>query len=174
MWEQKIIHTRKDMPEVPDTTDQSVREHLAAVHSQVIDNALKLWRSHWDRTVSQPSSTASHGLYRDRALVYWFLGNAINRNHGLAWPEFSAVSANGQWTLKIPRLLTRLTVLVDSGQLDVASDGASENEAADKLACHLRDLQQDSADSDAGGDEVDTIALSRMMGKDCAEYREDT
>lgn len=161
MWEQRSLHLRTDTCDVADTEEQHVRNHLAAAQSLVIDNALRLWRVYWKTTVSQPSSMEAHGLYRDRALVYWFLGNAMNRTQGALGAEFPASADNRQKALKVPHLLRHLSMLADSGQLDDMSQEPADEE--ERLARCLRDLQG-SQDSEAQR-EVDTIILSCMMRK---------
>ena len=161
MWEQRSIHLRKDISDIPDTEEQHVRNHLATTQSQVIDNALRLWRAYWNRRVSQPSSIDTHGLYRDRALVYWFLGNAMNRRQGSVGAEFFNTAVNGQKTLKIPHLLRSLSVLADSGQLDNMSEEPADED--ERLARCLLDLQ--GSENAETHDEVDTVILSCMMRK---------
>ncbi|KAJ9134337.1 hypothetical protein NKR23_g10263 [Pleurostoma richardsiae] len=163
IWEQTTIHVRRHLLYVPDVPEQNVRDHLARVQSQVADNALQLWRTHWDRTVSRPAFTDSEGLYRDRALVYWFLGNVMNSHGSLAGIEAPCVSVDGKWTLRIPRLLRRLTVLADSGQLDGMGDDTTAG-TGEKLASCLEDLQGN-ADSNAVGEDIDKVILSCMMRK---------
>lgn len=159
MCEQRANHTQVDLCDSQHLADRSIREHLAAIDCEDIDNALRTWRKHWDRTVLRPASTASHGLYRDRSLVYWVLGNAMNRSNDLIGPGFSAESSEGQWTLKIPRLLKTLSVLADSGKLDT---GEGDSDGAESLDCYLRDLQS-TAESDPGDKEIDTVILNYMM-----------
>ena len=156
IWEQKTIHSQRDGSKIPNEAEQNVRKHLATIQSQVVDNALQLWRKHWAITLLRPGSMASEGLYRDRALAYWFLGNAMNRNRSLG--------GMGNWTLRILRLLRKLTTLVDSGQLDVASDSVT-GVAGENFDPNLGDLQE-IADENADVEGVDTIILDCMMRKD--------
>lgn len=164
MWEQKKIHAQGNRPEMPAAAGANVREHLTTVQSQVVDNALELWRKHWAKTLSRPGSMACEGLYRDRALAYWFLGNVMNRNRGLASMDIVPVSINGNWTLKVPRLLRKLTMLMDSGQLDDMSDSVSSMEGGD-FERHLGDLQ-DNAEENADVEGMDTIILGCMMRRE--------
>ncbi|KAF2799629.1 hypothetical protein K505DRAFT_356446 [Melanomma pulvis-pyrius CBS 109.77] len=156
IWEQKTIHVQIDCSKISNEVEQNVRKHLVNIQSQVVDNALRLWRKHWVVTLSRPGSMASEGLYRDRALAYWFLGNIMNRNRSMG--------GMGNWTLRILQLLRRLTTLVDSGQLDVASDNVT-GVAGENIDPHLGDIQE-SADESADVEGVDTIILDCMMRKD--------
>lgn len=162
MWEQKNICMQNELSDVTDKTAQHVRDHLAATQAQVVDNALRQWRICWSRTVSRPLSMMSCGLYRDRALVYWFLGNVMNRSYGLPGIELPATSVNKQKTLRIPRLLRRLSVLVDSGKL--ADVGEEASEGAETLDSCLKSLQE-TEDAETGGEGIDAIVLSCMMRK---------
>lgn len=164
MWEQKKIHAQRNLLEVSDAAELNVREHLTTVQSGVVGNALELWRKHWATTVSRPGSMACEGLYRDRALAYWFLGNVMNRNRGLVSMDIVPVSINGNWTLKVPRLLRKLTMLMDSGQLDDMSDSVISM-AEENFDRHLGDLQENAEEnSDVEG--MDTIILGCMMRRE--------
>ncbi|KAH6962361.1 hypothetical protein BKA56DRAFT_597584 [Ilyonectria sp. MPI-CAGE-AT-0026] len=162
MWEQKNTYIQNELSDITDKTEQHVRNHLAATQAQLIDNALRQWRICWSRTVSRPLSVMSCGLYRDRALVYWFLGNAMNRSHGLSGIEIPATSVNKQKALRIPRLLRRLSVLVDSGKL--ADVGEEASEGTETLDSCLKSLQE-TEDVETGGEGIDAIVLSCMMRK---------
>lgn len=154
---------RKESSDAPDVAEQQMRDHLAVTQSQVIDNTLRLWKVYWDKTVSRLAPAAPHGLYRDRALVYWFLGNAMNRRQGSAGCDFATVSGSRKRTLKIPHLLRKLSVLADSGQLDGVDQQSPEG--AETLVSYLKELQE-TEEADPGGEEVDTVILSCMMRRD--------
>lgn len=164
MWQQKKIHAQRKRPEMPAAVEVNIREHLTTVQSQVVDNALELWRKHWAKTLSRPGSMACEGLYRDRALAYWFLGNVMNRNRGLANMDIVPVSVNGNWTLKVPRLLRKLTMLMDSGQLDDMSDSVMSMAGGD-FDRHLGDLQEN-VEENADVEGMDTIILGCMMRRE--------
>lgn len=158
VWEQQRIHMRDDPADVPDDAEKSMREHLWMAQGQAADNALQLWLRQWNKTVSRPASTESYGLYRDRALVYWFLGNLMNQCPG------PAPLVDGQWRMKIPGLLRRLAILVDSGQLN-STDGAVTSVVREVLASQLGDVNK-GVDSNAGTESMDTITMRYIMRKD--------
>lgn len=164
MWEQKLIFRRRDLREVQDPVEQRMKEHLADAQSKVIDNALLLWRKHWARTVERPGSMTAKGLYRDRALAYWYLGNLMNHNRRAAGLDVAPVSINGNWSFKVPRLLRKLTTLMDAGQLDTDSDYVI-SAAGENLDRQLGDLQEVSDENIEDG-EMDTIILGCMMRKE--------
>ena len=74
------------------------------------------------------------------------------------------VLANGNWTLKVPRLLRKLTVLMDSGQLNVSSDNVTGADG-ENMDRQLRNLQG-TTDESAEAEDMDTIILGSMMRKD--------
>ncbi|KAM5347489.1 hypothetical protein ACJ41O_010494 [Fusarium nematophilum] len=158
VWEQQSIHKRDDPTDVPDEAEKSMREHLSAAQAQAADNALQLWLRQWNKSVSRPASTESHGLYRDRALVYWFLGNLMNQCPGSDVPESPAPLVNGRWKMRIPGLLRRLAILVDSGQLN-STNGAVTSVVRERSASYLGDLDE-GIDTDAESEGMDTITMS--------------
>ncbi|KIW34128.1 uncharacterized protein PV07_00924 [Cladophialophora immunda] len=164
MWEQKLIFRRRDPREVQDPVEERMNEHLADAQSKVTNNALRLWRKHWARTVDSPGSMTSKGLYRDRALAYWYLGNLMNHNRRAKGLDVAPVSINGNWSLKVPRLLRKLTTLMDDGQLDANSDYVI-SAAGENLDRQLGDIQEMS-DENIEDEEMDTIILGCMMRKE--------
>lgn len=91
--------------------------------------------------MARPGYMVAKVLFGDRALAYRFLGNAMNRNRNLNVIKISPISTNGNWTLKAPRLLRKLTALMDSGRLDVSSDNVTRIEG-ENLDRQLGDLQE--------------------------------
>ncbi|PVH77487.1 hypothetical protein DL98DRAFT_534766 [Cadophora sp. DSE1049] len=55
-----------------------VIQQLAKENNDVANHALNSWKSNWNTTVSNSLSSMSSGLYRDRAIAYWFLGRLLN------------------------------------------------------------------------------------------------
>ncbi|KAK5459723.1 hypothetical protein LTS15_003852 [Exophiala xenobiotica] len=77
-----------------DVAEQRISAQLADAQSKVIDNSLRLWRKHWDSTVERPGSMTSTGLYRDRALAYWYLGSLMNHDPRTTGLDIAHVSIN--------------------------------------------------------------------------------
>lgn len=163
-WEQKLLHSHNDRTIIGDLIDRNVQNHLAEVNSKAVENALHLWRIHWSRTVSRPECMPSTGLYRDRALAYYFLGSVMNRNRNIAGANATLVPADDTWTLKVPRLLRRLTNLLDSGMLEISQDTSSSTDE-ESIDYQLRNIQE-SIDDSAEAEGMDTIILGCMMRKD--------
>lgn len=86
----------------------------------------------------------------------------MNRSHGLSGIEIPATSVNKQKTSRIPRLLRRLSMLVDSGKL--ADVGEEASEGAETLDSCLKSLQE-TEDVETGGEGIDAVVLSCMMPK---------
>jgi hypothetical protein len=164
MWEQKSIQRRQFALRQPDMASRVVLEHLAEVQNQTVNNALDLWWKQWTKTVADPASMTSTGLYRDRALTYWLLGNVINRDFDLARRRVSPSPDAGTWTLKVPLLMRKLTALMDTGHLDAMNQN-SISLAKDHLEKYLPSLEAQ-LDGTANVEGMDTIVLNCMMQRD--------
>ncbi|KAM5374830.1 hypothetical protein ACJZ2D_006324 [Fusarium nematophilum] len=164
MWEHKCIHERREAVNRSGAGEQNVRDHLFAAKSRAIDKALQTWREHWARTVSRPGSMASKGLYRDRAMTYWLLGGIMNRSNDPTGLDTAIESTNGNWTLKVPRLLRKLALLTDSGQIEIAADtpASDTKQTVDEQLGRLRGVGEQ-ASGDGGMDE---IILGCMMRRE--------
>ena len=160
MWEEKSIQNLRQ-PLDPGT--KRVYDHLVDIQCQLVDVALKQWRKQWSKTMSSTASRSSRGLYRDKALAYWLLGNVMNRNSTLSGTA-TPVSRNGSWILKVPRLVRKLTALVDEGQVGGAT-GDSIAITGGNLDAQLDNLREGLDESaDEGG--MDTLTLSCLMRRE--------
>ncbi|KAH7413098.1 fungal-specific transcription factor domain-containing protein [Cadophora sp. MPI-SDFR-AT-0126] len=94
-----------------------VIQQLAKENNDVADHALNSWKSNWNTTASNSLSSMSSGLYRDRAIAYWFLGRLLNSEEK---KQIQLVTGKRLkvWSMRIPRIMKHLIIKLDRGQLD--------------------------------------------------------
>ena len=161
MWEQKRIRDLRLSHGGSGTAELRIYNVLIEAQTQVVNNALRLWRIHWTRTIASTRSVASTGLYRERALAYWLLGHTMNHNSSIAIATGGHTQDHATWTEKVPQLLRRLTTLLDAGQLDLTSDVPVEL-INRQLDCYLKEIDEQE-DENTSADEMDAVVLSAMM-----------
>ncbi|KAF4547620.1 Fungal specific transcription factor domain-containing protein 30 [Elsinoe fawcettii] len=160
MWQQKSAHARD--PSLPrlNHQDQTDADMLEMYQQQTINIAFRRWWKLWLSTIADPASSASNGLYRERAVAYWLLGQAMNRDHGFASRHVFRLSDSGTWSLKVPRLLSRLIALMDTGAYDMTNAEKVE-QVKSRLVQRLEEL-----DAQMDGDEengMDSIIINSVM-----------
>lgn len=131
-----------------------VIEQLARENNNTALRALQTWRENWNQTMLSPSSQTSGGLYRDRAMAYWFLGQLMNSgDRNLV--RLNTGGKPDRWSMRIPKLLTNLIVKLDGGQL---VDIANINDL--RARCLDGEAQDEPED---GGDEMSTFNVQFIM-----------
>ena len=128
--------------------EAGIISQLTQERNAIIDQALRKWRGHWNETIAKPVSCGTSGLYRDRAIAYWFLGRLMN-GHERTRFCIEAPDTERPWSMRVPRLMKHLIMKLDRGQLKASDDlGNLEAECLDcEKACERKDGNHETMDA---------------------------
>lgn len=141
--------------------EADVLDQLTQERNAIIDQALHKWRGHWNDTVASPMSSGTSGLYRDRAIAYWFLGRLMNGHDRTKFriaTEDATTTTTGtpSWSMRIPRLMKHLIMKLDRGQLNPSDD-------LDNLETECRDGERACERSDENSETMDALNVNFIM-----------
>ncbi|KAG8630977.1 hypothetical protein KVT40_000117 [Elsinoe batatas] len=162
MWQEKSVHARHVTLNRLSHADPIHVDVLGMCQRQKANTAFKRWWRLWSSTVSDPVASASSGLYRERAVAYRLLGQAMNKDTGFASRHVFKLTDTGDWPLTVPRLLSRLIALMDTGAYDTMGPEEIDSVKA-KLEQRLEELEGQMDGNDEIENDVDHIVITSVM-----------